>query len=241
MKNEKIIVLDTETVNTLDDPLCYDVGFAVIDSKGRVLEKHSYIVSEIFFFEKQLMKDSVFANKLPEYWQDIKKKKRIPASIYMIKGMLWTVCERYNVKIIAAHNAAFDYRALNTTYRYISKSKHRHFFPYNVEIWDTLKMARIVFKNDIAYCAFCTKNSYITKNNQNRYTAEILYRFLTNDNSFVESHTGLEDVMIEKDIYLECLRKNPNIDGVLWKDIRYTQKNQYNQIIKKGRKNPYER
>ena len=35
----KYVVLDTETANSIDCPLVYDVGFEVIDSKGRVYEK----------------------------------------------------------------------------------------------------------------------------------------------------------------------------------------------------------
>ena len=31
---EKYIMLDTETTNSLDDPICYDVGFAVVDRDG---------------------------------------------------------------------------------------------------------------------------------------------------------------------------------------------------------------
>ena len=30
-ENEKVIVLDTETTNSIDDPIAYDIGFAVID------------------------------------------------------------------------------------------------------------------------------------------------------------------------------------------------------------------
>ena len=36
MKNY-YIVLDTETANGLDDPLTYDIGFAVIDMKSIVI------------------------------------------------------------------------------------------------------------------------------------------------------------------------------------------------------------
>ena len=48
MNDEKIIVIDTETANTIDDPLCYDVGFAVIYRTGKVYETHSYVIADIF-------------------------------------------------------------------------------------------------------------------------------------------------------------------------------------------------
>ena len=40
-------------------------------------------------------------------------------------------------------------------------------------------------------------------------TAEILYRFLSGDENFIESHTGLEDCEIEKEILVYCLKKHP--------------------------------
>ena len=61
--------------------------------------------------------------------------------------------------------------------------------------------------NDEEYAEFCYKNDYLTSRGVRRYTAEILYRFITNDNNFIESHTGLEDVMIEKEIFVECMRR----------------------------------
>jgi hypothetical protein len=40
-----------------------------------------------------------------------------------------------------------------------------------------------------------------------RKTAEILWRFLTGNNEFEEQHTGWEDVKIESEIFMECLRR----------------------------------
>ena len=35
------LMLDTETCNSIDDPLCYDIGFAIVDEKGKIYEKFS--------------------------------------------------------------------------------------------------------------------------------------------------------------------------------------------------------
>ena len=54
------IMLDTETCNTLvdengklnmDNVLVYDLGFSVIDKRGKVYESQSFIIKEIFFDE----------------------------------------------------------------------------------------------------------------------------------------------------------------------------------------------
>lgn len=211
---EKFIMLDTETTNEIETPICYDVGFAVIDKEGNVYEKFSFVVADVFL-DKELMKSAYFAEKIPQYWEEIKKGERVLKQYKNIKKILADTCQKWEVKAIVAHNMRFDYLSTNTTQRYLTCSKYRFFFPYGIEIWDTLKMARQCF-NDEEYDTFCYENDYITKNGRKRYTAEILYRFLTNNNNFIESHTGLEDVMIEKEIFVYCMRKNPEICGKLW-------------------------
>ena len=212
---EKFIVLDTETTNDIECPLVYDVGFAVIDKNGFVYEKHSFVVADVFL-DRELMESAFFSEKIPMYWEQIKKGERTLTSFFNVRRTLAKVMAEYDIDTVIAHNARFDYISTATTQRYLTKSKYRYFFPYGTKVWDTLKMAREVFKDDEKYCEFCTENNYKTSNNSNRYTAEILYRFLTDDNSFIESHTGLEDVLIEKEIFVECVRRNPEIDGKLW-------------------------
>lgn len=214
-ENEKVIVLDTETTNSIDDPIAYDIGFAVIDTEGKVYETHSYVVADVFL-DKELMASAFFADKIPQYWKDIKNGSRKLRKLKTIKYVLADVCKQYEIKKIVAHNARFDYRSLTLTQRFLTSSKYRYFIPYGIEIWDSLKMSREIFKKDEKFGSFCYENNYLTKRGQRRYTAEILYRFLTGQNDFIESHTGIEDCLIEKDIFIECLKKNPEINGALW-------------------------
>lgn len=214
---DRFIVIDTETTNSIDDPICYDVGFAVVDIFGTVYEKYSYVVSDVFL-DKELMSSAYFADKIPQYWEEIKNGSRKLRSFKFIKSKFARVCKFNNVKIILAHNARFDYRSLNLTLRFLTSSKNRFFFPYGTEIWDTLKMSRQVLKEIQSYDEFCYNNNFLTKRLCKRYTAEIIYRFLINDIDFEESHTGLEDVLIEKEIFVFCLNQKPEINGALWSD-----------------------
>lgn len=211
---EKYIMLDTETTNSLDDPICYDVGFAVVDKEGAIYETHSFVVAEVFLNE-ELMASAYFIEKVPQYWEDIKNGTRKLAKFNTIRKVLAETMKKYNTNIVIAHNARFDYRSTAKTQRYLTKSKYRYFLPYGTEVWDTLKMAREVLKNDVAYDNFCYNNNYVTKRGCKRFTAEILYRFFTGDNDFVESHTGLEDVTIEKVIFAECMARGAE-SGKLW-------------------------
>ena len=59
--------------------------------------------------------------------KDIKKGKRKVRQIMTIRRILYQVCKKYNISVIMAHNARFDYKSLSLTLRYITKSKFRYF------------------------------------------------------------------------------------------------------------------
>ena len=211
-----LIMGDTETCNTrmengkldMRDVLVYDFGFAVCDKQGRVYEKYSFIIKEIFFDMKDLMKTSYYAEKLPQYYEEIRNGQREVVSLYEARQVLANVMKKYETNIFVAHNARFDDNALKVTERYTTKSKYRYFLPFGTEVWDTMKMANDTICKQKTYKKFCEENGYLTKNGQVRKTAEILYRYITKNNNFTESHTGLEDVMIEKEILAHCFRQH---------------------------------
>lgn len=202
------IVFDTETCNNMDNPLMYDLGFAVVDKKGNVYAHFSFIIYEVFFGMNELMKSAYYSNKLPQYYKDIENGKRKIVTLFTAKKIFNEVCKEYNVRAIIAHNARFDYKSTNGTQRYITKSKYRFFLPYGIELWDTMKMARDTIAKQKNYIRFCEENNYLTKNGKVRVTAEILYKYISGNNDFIENHTGLEDVMIEKEIFSKCMAQH---------------------------------
>ena len=218
------IVLDCETApcdRTLEEVtpinmLVYDLGWVVTDKRGKVYKTRSFVNADIFLDEKELMKSAYYGRKIPEYWKDIKSGKRTLTSFYNIRKALLEDIAEYDVTQLFAHNMRFDYGALTNTQRWLTKSKYRYFFPKNVEICDTLKMARQVVANTPTYKKFCQDNGYMTKNNQVRLTAEILYRYITRDEDFEEEHKGLDDCLIEKEILAYCYRKHKKMEIRLW-------------------------
>ena len=217
MLNNYRMVLDTETTNDIECPLVYDIGWVIVDREGKVVKSCSYVVADIFC-DKSLMESAYFAEKIPMYWEQIKSGERILTSFYKIRQEFIACCKRYDLKEFFAHNACFDYKAIQTTERYLTKSKYRFWFPYEMKVCDTLKMCREIFKEDNEYLDYCSRNGYLTTNNAPRFTAEIVYRFLTQDNEFVEEHTGIEDALIEKDIMTYCFEREPSINPYLWEE-----------------------
>lgn len=218
------IVIDTETC-PIDkefegvDPFnmfVYDVGYAIVDKRGKVYRTRSFVTNEIFIHENELMKSAYYAKKIPQYRQEIAQGLRIVASLYTIQKTLKEDIKEFEVTQIYAHNMRFDYNSLNNTNRWVTKSKYRYFFPYGMEICDTLKMARQVIATMPSYQKFCERNGFVTKTGKPQLKAETIYRFLKQDLEFVEKHTGLEDVMIEKEILAYCYRKHKKMERKLW-------------------------
>lgn len=75
-KKEMYLVIDTETCNSVDEPLPYDVGYAICDRNGNIALERSFVVAETFLDMKDVMKSAYYAEKIPKYWEDIKNGKR---------------------------------------------------------------------------------------------------------------------------------------------------------------------
>ena len=212
-----VLVLDTETANTartedgkLDTSsvLMYDCGWSIVDTKGNVYKEQSFVNRDIFVYERELMNSAYYGWKIPRYVEDLRNGKRKMASTYEIRKAMLADMELYHITEVVAHNARFDRDALDTIQRWTTKSKYRHWFPYGTEIWDTMKMARDVIHKMPTYRRFCEENGFLTANGRLSATAENLYRFIIKDPTFVESHTGLEDVQIEREIMFYCFRQH---------------------------------
>lgn len=216
------LVFDTEVCNCpkIDGQLdvangqVYDLGMQVVDKEGYVYDEYSIVNGDVFFGMPQAMKEAYFADKRPQYVADILAGKRKVLNTWQIYKLIRNICEEYDIKACIAHNARFDIKVLNATLRYQTKSKRRWFFPYEMPIWDTMKMANDTICKQKRYIDFCKSNGYMTNHPtpQVRKTAEIIWQYLTDDTTFEEEHTGLADVTIEAQIFAECVRQHKKME-----------------------------
>lgn len=214
------LMLDTETANSLDDPLFYDFGCAVIDKRGKVYKTLDFVNRDIFKGCKDIMQSAYYKEKLPQYWEEVWNGTRTMASLYEIRTAVWALMKEYNITDVCAHNARFDCRALNTTQRYETSSRFRYFFPYGTNWIDTMLMAQDTICQQPTYRKWCQENGFTLKNGITpRKTAEVLYRYISKNKEFSERHTGLSDVMIEKEIFAHCYRQHKKMRKYLWTPI----------------------
>ena len=208
MKRKNILVIDVETANSTEDALVYDVGFIIADLHGNVKIEKSFVIKEIFTLRPELMTSAYYAEKVPSYHKELAEGKRELVNFYTMRKTLLDLMKQYEVKEVYAYNARFDRNALNTTYRYLTKSKYRWFFPYGTQIkciWtmacDTILQQKTFRKIALREQWFSASGKFFLSN------AETAYRYMTGDYDFIEEHKGLDDVRIEYEILLHARRQ----------------------------------
>lgn len=207
-RKKYIMMLDVETANGLSKPLVYDIGFAVTDKKGNVVESYSFIIDEIFNNEK-LMSTAYYAIKVPKYKEDIAKGTRTVVKFMEMREVFLNTMRKYNVQVISAYNLNFDMRALTCTVENLfGKGKFLTKEFANVEKLCIWSLACELLYTQKTYRKVAEAQGWISEAGNMKTSAEHGHRYITGEYDFEESHTGLEDVYIEIGIMAKCFRQN---------------------------------
>ena len=221
---EMYLVIDTENCNTVEQQHHYVIGFAICDRMGNIAEERSYVVAETFLDMKDTMKSAYFAEKIPQYWEDIKNGSREIKSIYKIRKEVKDLMSKYNVKKVGAYNMGFDKRALNNVMRYTTKSFCRWFFPFGTEFFCIWHLATQTLLQQKTFFKMAEKNDWFSEKGNLLTNAEVTYNYINKMSDFKENHTGLEDVRIEIEIMAHCFKQhkkmNTNINPSCWRLVQ---------------------
>jgi hypothetical protein len=229
MANKKyFVVIDTETCNTVEQPLPYDIGWAICDRYGNIEVERSFVVAETFLDMKDVMKSAYYAEKIPQYWDNIKNGLTIIKPMWAIRKQLLADMKEYNTKRVCAYNMGFDKRALNNLMRYHSKSWCRWFFPFGTEFYDIWNLACSTLLNTKSYIDFALKNGLVSDCDNIQTSAECAYKFITKNCEFEEEHKGLDDVRIEVAVMASCYRTHKKIENSInsacWRKVQRKRK-----------------
>ena len=199
MKKNVYAIIDTETANSIFSPLVYDVSVIIFDKKNNEYFRKNWLISEVWQNET-LMNSAYYAWKMPLYENFETTKINMFGFICEFIELI----EEYNVTHLIAYNLPFDIRALNnTSMKYIQGE----FIGENIEKLDVWSVACELLCNTEKYKKFCKENGYISEKGNYKTSAEIVYRYITNNKNFDESHTSLKDCEIEKEIFMKCLKQ----------------------------------
>lgn len=227
-----ILVVDIETANTTQDAFAYDIGFAVADKKGNIYEKHSYMLAEMFLDHKDLMQSAYYAEKIPKYWKGFHKGERQLRNLAQVRSIIGKVMAKYNITDVYAYNCGFDSMGLNTTQRYLTKSKFRWFFPYGTQFHCIWHMACQVICTQKSYLKFCAEEGYYSEKGNVKTDAETVYKYMV-DEHFEEVHMGIEDVEIECQILAKCYAQHKKLDTKIYRACWRIPQKDFKEFYKK--------
>jgi hypothetical protein len=131
--------------------------------------------------------------------------------MWNVRKVMLADMDKYNIKKVGAYNMSFDKKALNTLMRYNTKSKFKWWFPYGTQYFCIWSMACEMILNRTSYIKFATRNGLISEKDNIFTNAECAYRYVTDKMDFNESHTALEDVLIEVAIMATCYKTHKKL------------------------------
>jgi hypothetical protein len=199
------MVLDTETV--ADARVPFDVAYTLIDRKGNTVETGQFFTADIVNNPVGLYllcKDSFSRRKADFYLEAAKQQPQNVVPFEVIADAINDTIKNYDA-IVCAYNAKFDVTVCNNFAKALGMP---YFFAPDVQVWDIWNIALNIFCKSRNYINFARENGFVTEKNNVSSSAETVYRYLTNNPEFVESHTALDDTSIEAEILTQAFKRH---------------------------------
>lgn len=220
-----LTVLDTETTGLNDIPglafpLIYDIGWKLADKNGNTIMDREFIVQEIFY--NPIMSNAFYGSKVEQYKKRIFKADILVKPFKEILSLLVHDISLVKHNTLMAYNLNFDLRAIRSTMVFLKlwnkeEKDIKKFFPETLQyqdIWGLAVETLLLKKWD--YLDFVEEHGFLTDAGNPKTSAEIVYRYITNDPGYIEHHTALEDVQIEYEIAIKSLAtKKAYTKGIL--------------------------
>ena len=199
-----VAIIDTETTKS---GMVYDFGAAIMNAAtGEIVDTMNAIVAETFN-DVAAMRTSYYSNKIPGYLEAINAGELEVLGFSDCFKRFGALLESYDVRSVWAYNMAFDFKALNRTIAELSNGFVSSFFPASVKCYDIMSSAINLVGNTRRYQKWAIEHDYVTPTGRARATAETMFRFIADDDSFIEDHTALSDAIVEADILAHLVAK----------------------------------
>jgi hypothetical protein len=215
LKKKIYCTLDTETVGGASKPKgIYHLGGIIHDREGNVMGCFNYLIAE---WLPSICSDKYAKKSLPLYLTMRQEGTATlitteKEAISAVKNLL----DHYNVKTLLCFNTGFD--LCKTSCKDLLEG--RNF----IDLWH---IACEVIGQKKSYADFCRKHELLSATKKTVSTsAETFYAYLTDNPSYAEEHTALEDSKIELAIFVACMKTKrkftPNIhhyDFEAWRKL----------------------
>lgn len=199
-----ILIIDTETTGDFSSPIIYDIGWVVLDKELNITVQREYLVQEVFN-NSYLMDSAYYASKKGMYQDRIRRYDiQVKPLQHIIKTLLKDMRQ---TKVFSAYNVAFDYKAISSTIKLVASQLTDKWYKAinRKELLCIMNLAAETLLNNEDYIQVALTKGWFTAKGNLKSNAEVAYRYLTKNYDFIEEHTALADVLIEKDILKYCL------------------------------------
>lgn len=200
-----ICIFDTETTS-LDKPFCYNIGYIIVNTENwETIVSRSFVVEQIWH-NLPLFSTAYYAEKRELYVKSMRARKTVMDKFGYICRNMHADFRQNNVEMAFAYNSSFDEKVFNFNCDWFKCLN-----PFDsIEIKDIRGFVHEHLINN-EYKNFCEEQKLFTDSGNYSSTAEAVYRFITKNTEFIESHTALEDSEIESEILHACVRKGANL------------------------------
>jgi hypothetical protein len=206
MKPTIYLTADTETVGLPPRNFVYDFGYTIHDKQGNIFMRRNFLVRDVITDPRKMM-SAFYAKKIFSFYIPALDSNKIKLWEWVeIAEQLAEDIILFDVDVIAAYNARFDFGALQRTNALIGKT--RRIVPRPIDRLCIWNFACNVLLNRDSYHKTAQANGWITRANNYHTTAEHTYRYINGVHDFTESHTALDDAEIETEILVYCFRQH---------------------------------
>lgn len=211
--------------NTKCRQIIFDIGWVVGDKQGNIFKKERYIVKEVFL-NMSIMQRAFYFEKYPKYVEELANGEVKLVNWTTVKAALEQDIVQYRIDEMYAYNVAFDWKtALNNTQAVLTNRTEEFtmFRDYQMKINCLWGMACETILLTKEYAEFCVTYGFVSASGNIQTSAEVAYKFLTNNPEYIEEHTALEDSIIEHEILGACFKSRKKMSfGIInqpWKMV----------------------
>lgn len=207
-KSNTYLLVDVETCN--DQRIIMELSFLVINKLFGKKQEKCFIIKEVW--ENEEYRNGKYAIEKLAHWQEmIDNGKAQVISIYKLYDLINKTIIDKGINIFSAYNVAFDFNAIHKTYHRYGIDKRKDYKESN----KLLGLQKLCLWN-YARKIYCTKNyvkwalenGKLTPKSKIKSSAESLYQYLVENEEFVETHFGIEDLQIEYTIFVASIIQN---------------------------------
>lgn len=214
-RKKTYMILDTETASTACIP--FDIAYTIIDRAGNVIEQQNYLVADLFYSpigQHLLMHDDYSKNKMQSYVELLQSTAKT-LNFAAIREQMRATIAQHNCTVIA-YNAKFDFECLTN---FAQSFGFADFFTPETQVWDLWNIALHIICNSAKYVNFCKEHDFVSDKGNLKSSAEVVYRYLTQNTTFEEAHTALADTEIEAAIFTACLKRHAKLETNFVKQV----------------------